>query len=133
MRRSRGAAAVAARAMGLSSEGLCLLREGWRERWLSGLCGSPSRVNPFYPWLGRELAAQGPGNSRTRGSFPVRKEGLAPPASQGIHARGVGVSSLCPNPQEGNESPPGWGYLRSRGVCHGRRTPLVVSESCQTD
>lgn len=49
MRRSRGAAAVAARAMGLSSEGLCLLREGWRERWLSGLCGSPNRVNPFYP------------------------------------------------------------------------------------
>ena len=48
-RRSRGAAAVAARAMSLSSEGLCLQREGWRERWLSGLCGFPSLANPFYP------------------------------------------------------------------------------------
>lgn len=51
-RRKRGAqgeAAIAALAMGLSSEGGCLRREGWRECWRSRLCGSLSGAKAFYP------------------------------------------------------------------------------------
>lgn len=51
VRRRRGAqgeAAIAALAMGLSSEGGCLLQVGWRECWWSGFCGSLSGANAFY-------------------------------------------------------------------------------------
>ena len=96
MRRSRGAAAVAARAMGLSSEGLCLLREGWRERWLSGLCGSLSLANPFYP---DRMGVASLGDREIPGP-----EGRRGPARLTRYLRTRGVIPLPKSPPEG-ESP----------------------------
>lgn len=86
--------------MGLSSEGLCLLREGWRERWLSGLCGSPSRVNSFYP---DRMGVASTGVREIPGP-----EGRGGPARLTRNQRTWGVIPVPKSPRDG-ESPPRWG------------------------
>ena len=124
-RRSRAAAGVAARAMGFSSEGRCVRREGGLEDWRSGFCGSPSRAKPFYPDR-TGAGSPGPGKRPDARAVPGPEGGRGPaglPRNPRLRGGG-GVSSLRRNPRKGSESPPRRGY-RLRGRPWAPRHPLV--------